>query len=108
MRRLTLPISTRKLSDLGGSAAGGGGGDGVAVAGEIGERHRGQERLDFSQVSMHWEWKAWRQAGRRRSSSESWNGERQTAQSRKEEEEGFAVEEEREKMGRDSMTDFGS
>lgn len=63
-------------------------------------RQRGQDGVERSQVSTHWEWKAWRQAGRRRSSSSGRKLERQTAQSR----DWDFGDEERVKMGREEMS----
>ena len=86
-RRLTLPISIRKLPNLeeSGSSESGGTADGSAGSRETGReteaRQRGQEGVVWSQGSTQEEWKAWRQAGRRRSSSWRRRGERQTAQS---------------------------
>ncbi|ONK56003.1 uncharacterized protein A4U43_C10F3140 [Asparagus officinalis] len=67
LRLTALPISTRKLSDRGlrrrMRLRGGDRSDrGAAEVGHV--------RWTLSHVSMQWEWNAWRQEGRRRSSSE--------------------------------------
>lgn len=104
-RLLALPISTSKLRDMGGSSQGvcdateGRGGGGRVT----GARQRGHEGDFRIQGSTQPEWKAWRQAGSRRRSSSGPKGRRHTAQSG--EDLGRAArEEERLKMGRESIS----